>query len=687
MGYPSRAGAGLATAALLILAGCNSDRTDTAPGPEASLPTADLLLRNAYVYTVDGKGTVAEAVAIDEGVIVYVGDDDGAMVFAGDATEIRDMDGMMILPGLHDMHIHAFGIIESDGCDLDSRELSLQDLVPVLKACISDEALPAGEWLIVQQWSFAGGNEPSDALPNIRAALDAVSLEHPIFLYGDDGHHGAANSAAFALAEGPDGNIVPMNAESLKDAFASYRPLIEVNAVGEPTGGIHEDARALLRPDRFTDRLGGAGELADKVGRVGEVLAAKGITTIQEAATTADMVEAFGRHELAGDMSFRVRAALIEPPQATTATIGEHVQDMIALRERYAGYRYVRADAAKLFADAVLEGNPLSDPPVLPVAAVLDGFRQPMFRGRLDDGSFELVGYVDQDSAICRSVRNDGASLDSAEAIEAFRREFGFYPQQCLPASGDLEHDEAFIRAYIRAATQAGFHVHVHALSDRAVRVAVDEFARVKGTADRLNVTQSLAHLQLVHPDDQKRMGELGIAGVFTFAWARPEPAYEMMVRPFIDELDNLGELFSPGGYYMDNVYPARSLQEYGAPVVHGSDAPVDTRDPRPFENLLQSIYRSNGEAVMNADQRLDIDSAIRAFTINGARLFGHADRLGSIEVGKIADLVAIDRNLVTLANSPDIEDIAGTQVMLTVFEGRVIYERTAGASGTPEAE
>jgi predicted amidohydrolase YtcJ len=182
-------------------------------------------------------------------------------------------------------------------------------------------------------------------------------------------------------------------------------------------------------------------------------------------------------------------------------------------------------------------------------------------------------------------------------------------------------------------------------------------------------------------------MGKLGVAGVFTFAWAKPEPAYEMMVRPFIDELDSLDELFSPGGYYMDNVYPARSLQTYGAPVVHGSDAPVDTRDPRPFENLLQSIYRSNGDAVMNAGERLDIDSAIRAFTINGARLFGHADRLGSIEVGKTADLVAIDRNLVTLANSPDIEDIAETRVMLTVFEGRVIYERSAEAPGTPDTE
>ncbi len=120
-------------------------------------------------------------------------------------------------------------------------------------------------------------------------------------------------------------------------------------------------------------------------------------------------------------------------------------------------------------------------------------------------------------------------------------------------------------------------------------------------------------------------------------------------------------------------------MQRYGAPVVHGSDAPVDTRDPRPFVNLLQAIYRSNGEVVMNADERLDIASAIEAFTINGARLFRHDDDVGSIEVGKLADLIAIDRNLVELAAGDDIEAIADTEVLMTVFEGRVIHDRMRG--------
>jgi predicted amidohydrolase YtcJ len=95
-----------------------------------------------------------------------------------------------------------------------------------------------------------------------------------------------------------------------------------------------------------------------------------------------------------------------------------------------------------------------------------------------------------------------------------------------------------------------------------------------------------------------------------------------------------------------------------------------------PFASLQQSVYRSNGENVMNADERIDIHSAIAAFTRNGARLFGHADRLGSIEAGKTADIIAIDQNIVALADAGEPQRIAATKVTLTVFDGKVVFEQ-----------
>jgi hypothetical protein len=109
---------------------------------------------------------------------------------------------------------------------------------------------------------------------------------------------------------------------------------------------------------------------------------------------------------------------------------------------------------------------------------------------------------------------------------------------------------------------------------------------------------------------------------------------------------------------------------------VNGSDAPVSSRDPMPFASRQQALWRSNGEIVLNADQRIDIDSAIRAFTINGAKLFGHDDTVGSIEDGKKADIIALSQNIVELAQSGRYPEISETEVTLTVFDGNVVFEQ-----------
>ncbi|MCP5072968.1 MAG: amidohydrolase family protein, partial [Rhodobacteraceae bacterium] len=168
------------------------------------------------------------------------------------------------------------------------------------------------------------------------------------------------------------------------------------------------------------------------------------------------------------------------------------------------------------------EGNPHAQPPTLPVAAVLNGFKQPLFSVDEDTGEVEIDGYVDPDSEACVQARWAAASLSDATAITSFQKQHGFLPAQCEQSSGVLEHSEAFIHEYVRQMTEAGFHVHVHALSDRAVRVAGQAFANVKEQADRAGLTQSVAHVQLAHPDDQKRLGELGVYVVFSYVWIFP---------------------------------------------------------------------------------------------------------------------------------------------------------------------
>lgn len=654
---------------LFVVAACQ--------GPTVAEP-ADIVLTNAYVYTADEVRTVAEAVAVRDNEIVYVGSNDGAAGLIGDSTDVRDLGGAMVMPGIHDMHIHALGTVQPNMCDLQSEARTLEELVPVLKQCIVDYGIEDGEWLVVLQWPFSSGNQPSEALPHMRAALDAVSTEHPIFLWGDDGHHGAANSLAFSMAMNEDGENIEINAETLESEYAFFKPMIAVDAAGEPTGGVNEDARMLIRSAGMADMLGMTGELDGTLQRVAIKMAANGITTLQDAIVTPETLAAYGRLEESGNMTFRFRAAMVEPPSEDIDAIDAHIANLVALRDQYASYRYVSANGVKLFADAVLEGNPLTSPPTMPVAAMLDGYRQPIFGGSVDDGTFDIVGYVDQDRETCRSVQAEPDAYSGSDVIDNFVSEFGFYPQQCIPYEGVLEHEEEFIRAYIRKATEAGFHVHVHALADKGVRIAVDELGKVKDIADRNGTTQSLAHVQIAHPDDQRRIGELGISVVFTFVWAIPGVQYEMMVIPFIDEVDGVADLYSPDSYYMQNVYPAKSIQDYGGVLVNGSDAPVGSRDPMPFTSLQQAIYRSDGEVVMNAAQRIDVHSAIAAFTVNGARLFGHEDNVGTIEAGKKADVIVLSQNIVDLAESGLPEQISATEVMMTVFDGRVVHDQIA---------
>ena len=336
----------------------------------------------------------------------------------------------------------------------------------------------------------------------------------------------------------------------------------------------------------------------------------------------------------------------------------------------------IQADAVKVFADGVLEGDPLTSPPTLPVAAVLGGYKQPIFGGSIEDGTFNVTGYVDQGQELCQDVQANPQAYEATEVIQKFQAEHGFFPQQCIPQSGNLARPEEYLRAYIDKATEAGFNVHVHALADKAVRVVVDEFAKVKDLADRSGLSQSLAHVQLVHPDDQKRIGELGVYSVFTFVWTASGPEYEMMVAPFIDQLDGVADLYNPDHYYMQNVYPAKSMQDFGGVIVHGSDAPVGGRDPMPLVSLQQAITRGNDGVLLNPKESLDIHSTIAAFTINGAKMMGNSDWLGSIEAGKVADIIVLDQNIVELAASGHPEKIGATKVKTTIFDGEVVFER-----------
>ncbi len=634
---------------------------------------ADIVLTNGYVYVADEDRIIAEAIAISGNRILAVGTNDAIRAYIGSGTEVRDLQGKMVMPGLHDMHTHALGSVPPDMCDLDGAAYSLAELVPVIRTCIAEHGVADGEWVPVLQWNPYEGNQPSAEYPTLRAALDAASGAHPIIMWGADGHHGAVNSLALRSAQ------VPIDAGSLKGVHAQYADRIAVDDTGEPTGSLIRDARNLVRPDMDADMLGVSTPSPGLMPRVAEKMAASGITSLQDAAVTEAILDHYLWLAQNGGLTFRLRTALAIRPDAADpdvdAVAKATVEGLDRLREKARGVEHIDASAIKILADGVLEGNPHADPPTLPGAAMIDGFHQPMFALDESDGSVDVTGYVDMDSAYCRQVRHEPAAFAGADAVAQFRREHGHAPSQCIKQFGKLTYSEALLGALVREATKAGYHVHIHALADHAVKASADAFEAVKPLADANGLTQSIAHLQIGKPDDVRRLGELGTYVAFTYLWAKPMPAYEMTVVPFIDRVAGREDLYNPAHYYMQSAYPFRSVLQSGGIPVFGSDTPVGSRDPRPFASMAVAVTREADGIVLNAAERLDIHQAIASYTRNGAKMMGREDELGTLQAGKRADVIVLDRNIVELAEGGTPDTIGETKVLTTFFDGKIVHD------------
>jgi len=667
-------------ALLCAIVACSAEQEPPTTGQ--GTPAADHVFLNGRIYTADANHSVAQAIAVQGNVIVFVGDDDAARAYIGEQTEVHELAGKLVLPGLHDTHLHPEGVVQPDVCDLQSEPMSLEELIPFLQSCIEHYEIADGEWLIVPQWSYSNGNQPSERYPTIVAALDAASTAHPILLVGNDGHHAAVNSQALATAVNAEGKTVGLSRETLASDFAEYRELIAVDANGRPSGGVTETAISIFDSPDIWNLV----PIADIIGDVAKVFASSGVTSIIDAMASRENLDAYRSLEQSGEMTFRVRAAQFEgyyAPKSERAgidSIPQQLEVWNAQRAEFASSRYIRADSVKVFADGVLEGNPLIEPPTLPNAAALEIYKQPRFELDATTGFVDVVGYVDTTAEVCRAVRANPSAYETADAVASFIQTNGHHPGQCVESRGVLEFDEAYLRAYIDALYAADFSVHIHAIGDRAIRVSVDSLEAARKIHGDNGQPHGLAHAQLIHPDDQIRIGELGLFVAFTHSWSTPEPEYLMTVVPFIDELSGgIKDLHDPDNYYIKNAYPVRSIEKMGGLVVSGSDAPVERRDPAPFLHIEQAITRDvEGQPeipVLNAAERLDIHTSIAAYTINGARAMSQADTLGSLEVGKLADLIVVDRDIVALAEGGRAHEISETRVLLTLFDGKVVFE------------
>jgi predicted amidohydrolase YtcJ len=645
----------------------------------AAAAPADVVLQNARVYTEDAAHSTAEALAVRDGKIVYVGTAAGAKALIGPKTQVEDGGGRLVLPGLADIHIHPTGIADLPMCSFESQPFALEAMAPFIQDCIKRFGIAPGEWVVVQQWNYTSGNQPTATVPTLRAALDRAAPNNPVVLAGNDGHHGAFNSAGLARARNAAGVSVGYSKATLAKDFPSFVKLIGVDTLGEPNGTVNEDAReAIDAPNMLEANFKTLMKTPEKVP---QRLNSVGITAIQDAMVPPSILPFYDALLAAGQLTVRVNLMQFYLPEAFKAADGHIDYDRLiagakAIRAKYAGSDLVRAEGVKIFADGVLEGNPYAVPPTLPDSPSLKPYLQPIF-GLDAAGKLTTKGYVDTGSALCAEVRAHADKYAGAEAVAGFMKANGYHPDQCNLSSGKLQHDRQVMLDYAKAAHLAGFTLHIHAIGDAAVATAIDAIEQARAADGKDKSLDTLAHLQLVSPEDIRRIGKDHLFLAYTYSWATAVPDYDISVIPFFEHVggNTYADYHKPDFYYEKAFYPAKSTKEAGGVLAAGSDAPVGTRDPQPFVNMQTGVTRAEpGLPPANPWEKLTIRDLIDAYTINGARTMGRADEFGSLEVGKSADFIVLDQDILALADAGQAEKIGRTKVLETWFKGRKVY-------------
>ncbi|HEV7431610.1 MAG TPA: amidohydrolase family protein [Steroidobacteraceae bacterium] len=642
---------------------------------EATAVVADAVLTHGRIYTAAGP-QLAEALAFRQGKIVYIGDARGAQPYIGAHTQHIDAHGRLVVPGLVDSHIHPIDIIDVDQCDLNSVGKSLRQLAAFVQGCVKRFHPAPGQWLAVHQWSSTSDNRPDAQYPTLRAALDKGAPANPVYLMGDDGHRAAYSSSGLALARNAAGRVVGISKETLASEFSGYRLLIGVDARGEPDGQVNEQAQSLMDTG-YADYTGLQAALA-KPERIPYLLNRAGITAVLDAAVAPEGLPVYDKLLSDGRLTVHTTLAQYYDPDRNRDAQG-HVdyaamtERAIAVRAKYANNPLLRADFVKIFADGVAEGNPFAIPPTLGNAAMLAPYLQPKF-ARDADGRPIVTGYVDTDAALCQNVR---AHPDQYGDIAKFTKAHGYHPGQCQISNGQLKDDREVIMEYAKRMHLAGFNLHIHVIGDRAARTAIDAIEAARAADGVSSTHDSLAHLQFVHPDDLVRLGRDHLYVAYTMWWATSSLDYDMTIVPFVQHVtgNSYASRMAPGSFYVENSYPVRATRDAGGIVVGGSDAPVGRRDPQPFVNIATGVLRhAPGEMVLNARQAITVREALNAYTIDGARFLGRAGEFGSLEVGKSADFVVLDRDILALADKGNADAIAGTKVLETWFRGARVY-------------
>ncbi len=526
---------------------------------------------NGKVVTMDCEGRIAQAIGIDEGKIVAIGNNEEILSLKKSHTKIIDLDDKLVLPGFNDSHIHMLNY------GYTSRQLalgdckSIKDLVEASKKYIREKAIQRGKWLLGRGWNqdyFIEKRFPT------RHDLDNISLDHPICLTRTCGHMAVANSIAIDIAKKLNRNINNENIDwdlgiFKEDAINALYEAVTIPSIEEIKSDIVSAANDFLK---------------------------SGITSVQSDDLTAmpdrdfkKVIKAYEELIKEGRLPIRVYEQCLLPDVET-------LNEFLRL-----GYRTgVGSEKFKIG----------------PLKLLVDG--------SLGARTARLCDNYDDDSS----------------------------------TKGVLLYSQDELNELVLIAHKNNMQIAIHAIGDKAMYMVLESIRYAKEQFNREDSRHGIVHCQIT---DEKILD--GLKNEEMLAYIQPI---------FLDYDLHIVE-DRVGKEKAKKTYNWKTMIDKGIKVSGGSDAPVVAF------NVLENIYsavtrmdlREYPQGGWLPEQKLSVEEAVRIFTINGAHASFEENIKGSLEIGKLADMVVLSEDIFTI----DEERIKDASVAMTIVDGRIVYE------------
>lgn len=580
---------------------CSGSRTGAAQSTTISIQQpAQLVLLNGGVYTVNPEQPWAEALAVDQQRIVYVGSNQGVQQFIGADTEIIDLHNKLLLPGFQDAHIHPLegaslaSFMSCDLSDIAAENPDPETWVDKIRPC-ADEPMP-------HDWVLGGGHHNTHLLRLQRPPkdlLDEAFPNKPAAFMEKSSHSMWVNSKALEVlgidrdTPNPQGGVIFRDPDS-----------------GEPNGVLSDSAGDELMHVALSrnPKLQAARYEALLVSQ--DLLVQHGITSANNARVYWDR----------GNFDPWLRAAdenRLKSRMVLSLWAYPHMDDELQLRQLEAMYSndtnsMLRVSQVKFYSDGV---------PSLNSAAVLDPYGYLIFPG--------------------------------AKAMG-----LNYFTEQRLAK-------------YIARLERKGFTAIIHTLGDRAVRESLNAIAYAKKRNPELAADQRhyLSHVSWVHASDIPRFTELNVSVDTQINYVPEGVDFSELDADYdgnaeVDRFDEQTIWEALLANTRSDLDALPELVQSGARLILSSDWDVGSIDP------LFSIQQAFDVFTDIRDDDEILKLAIKAYTLNPAYALRQEDRTGSLQVGKLADLVVLDQNLFEI-NKTNVKD---TRVLMTFVGGKRVY-------------